>query len=361
VLTSPVLARGTSGPVVGILAVGQSRQEISDTMEELRVILIGMGLVAIVLSGVIGFAAAHQGLQPLRNFARQAAALAGRRDFGTPLKVAPGGDEVANLGKTINQLLATVDETLRTHREFLADTSHELRNPLLALRTNIELMSRIPDEEGRAECQRESLEQVERLSRLVSELLTLAQIEIGLVIEESPVNLVRLIERVAGDYQKVAPERSIITVINDELTVLGDEHRLTQVLSNLVDNAIKYTDTDGKIVISLQREGNSAVVAVRDTGEGISPTHLPLIFNRFYRVHKAGPRAAQGTGLGLSIVKHLVEAHGGSVEVTSTPDIGSTFRVILPLPEQSAIAPAWQPVAAQQSLPMSEKAGSRAR
>jgi signal transduction histidine kinase len=182
----------------------------------------------------------------------------------------------------------------------------------------------------RAECISEATAQIERVSNLVSELLLLARAEAGLVIDHRPTSLKGVLEAVTNEARHAAEQRRIALELQDDAWVSGDPERLHQVFSNLVDNAVRHTASDGLIVMSLSKRGDYAQVDVRDNGSGIGPEHLPHVFERFYRVD--GKHGA-GTGLGLSIVKHLVELHGGSVVVESAVDAGTCFTVLLPLLE----------------------------
>jgi signal transduction histidine kinase len=335
VLSVPVTNQGR---ILGVLQVGQGRRSLQETMDNLRNLLLSLGVGALALSGLVGWVVAHRGLHTLGAISEQAAAIATQRDFGRRLRRVRRQDEVGRLARTIDGLLATVDDTLRTHREFVADTSHELRNPLLALRTNLELLDRIEDPEGREECVREARQQVERMSRLVADLLVLARVEAGEVIEHRPVDLGALVERIAREAALRAADRRVVVERNDPVEIAGDEDRLAQVIGNLVDNALKYTPPGGRIALSLVREDGWAHLTVADTGAGIPPEHLPHIFERFYRVDKIGARAAGGAGLGLAIVKHLTEAHSGRVAAESEVGRGSRFTVRLPLRPEATSA-----------------------
>jgi heavy metal sensor kinase len=336
VLSVPVFSQGRA---VGVLQVGQSRVPLQETMDNLRNLLLSLGAGALAVSVLIGWVVAHRGLRTLGAISEQAAAIAAQRDFGRRLRRVRRRDEVGRLARTINVLLATVDETLRTHREFVADTSHELRNPLLAIRTNLDLLDRVADPAARAECLREARDQVERMSRLVSDLLVLARVEAGQLIEQRPVALDELLERVARETQLRANGRRVELDGVEPVEILGDEGRLAQVLTNLVDNALEHTPAGGRIGLGLDRRDGWARLTVVDTGEGIPQEHLPRVFDRFYRVDKARARASAGAGLGLAIVKHLAEAHGGRVTAESEAGRGSRFTVWLPVrPESTAPA-----------------------
>ncbi|MFN8534025.1 MAG: ATP-binding protein [Dehalococcoidia bacterium] len=324
-LTVPIRSSGATGSVIGVMVVGQSREPLFELVENLRTLLITLGAGAVAVSGAVGWFVALQGLSPLKAFAHQAAHIAAGRDFSQRLKPGTETDEVGELARTINHLLLTVEDTLRMHREFVADTSHELRNPLLALRTNLELLDRLPNPADRAECILEARHQVERLSRLVTDLLVLARLEVGLVVERTTVKLDEMLSRVVRESQRRATGQRIELDVVEPVQVLGDDGRLSQVVTNLLDNALKFTPPGGEIAVRLDRIGDQARIIIADTGEGIPASHLPHIWKRFYRVEKTGPRASAGAGLGLAIVKFLVEAHGGDVSVASEAGRGTTF------------------------------------
>ena len=316
--------------VVGVLEVGQSRQSLQETMLGLRTLLLLLGGAALLVSGLVGWLVAHTGLRPLSTISAHAAEIAQRRDFTRRLDLAERRDEVGQLARTIDTLLATVEDTLRTHREFVADTSHELRNPLLAIRTNIELLDRLTDRAERAACRQEAREQVERMSRLVSDLLLLARVESGQLVERRPVALRPLVQDVARVAQGRATGQHLRVEAPVDVELLADEGRLAQVLTNLVDNALRHTPAGGTVTLRLDTQDSWARLAVADTGEGIAPEHLPHVFDRFYRADQARKQPSDGTGLGLAIVKHLAEAHGGWVTAESRPGQGSCFTVWLP-------------------------------
>ncbi|ACV61964.1 PAS/PAC sensor signal transduction histidine kinase [Desulfofarcimen acetoxidans DSM 771] len=226
-------------------------------------------------------------------------------------------------------------EQMRT--EFVANVSHELRTPLTSISGFLETLLDGALEEP--EIARRFLEhmsdETERLTRLINDLLNLSNIEDRQFVPNfQPVDMAELIHRVAPVYEPRAREKGLtlmVTLSPNLPPVIGDEDLLMQVLTNLIDNAIKYTPAKGKIEIKARASEQEMKVIVTDTGIGIPTESLARIFERFYRVDKARSREMGGTGLGLSIVKHIVERHGGSLEVTSTVGKGSIFAFILPV------------------------------
>jgi two-component system phosphate regulon sensor histidine kinase PhoR len=242
-------------------------------------------------------------------------------------------------------------ETVRT--EFVANVSHELRTPLTAIHGYLEtLIGGGLDEPEHA---RRFLEIVfrhtERLGRLLDDLTDLSDIELGRVrLQLVPVAVADVVESVVAIMEPRAETRGVTltsAVSPDMPEVTADHDRLEQILINLVDNAVKYTNAGGRVTVSARRVDGVVEIAVADTGVGIPPGDLPRITERFYRVDKARSRELGGTGLGLAIVKHLVSAHGGELTIESEPGRGTTVRVELPVggvrgaPSQSPrIAPA---------------------
>jgi signal transduction histidine kinase len=167
--------------------------------------------------------------------------------------------------------------------------------------------------------------------KIVDDLLFLAEVESGQLEQQQKVSLKEIVLGELERAKALAGERKIIVEHKEDLVIKGDAQRLRQLLAHLVDNAIKYTPDHGTITLSSFRNDSWACMEVTDTGIGITPEHLPHIFDRFYRVDKARSRASEGIGLGLAIVKGIAEQHGGKVTVTSQPDKGSTFTVWLKL------------------------------
>jgi len=235
-------------------------------------------------------------------------------------------------------LLDRISVMLDRQRTLVADTSHELRNPLMVVRGNLELLAAgLPPEEQR-DAARDAIEEVDRMTRLVQDLLFLADADADLAIEHDDVPLEALVANVVEDAQRITTRadgvRTLELTANDPLIIRGDAERLRQLVWNLVENALRYTPAGGTVSVSLRRHGQVAELTVADTGIGIAAEHLPHIFERFYRADTGRSRAVGGTGLGLSIVRQITEAHGGQVRVRSTPGEGSTFTVALPISEE---------------------------
>lgn len=224
----------------------------------------------------------------------------------------------------------------RVRKDFVANVSHELRTPLTSIKGYIEaLLDGAKDDPERClEFLRILQKHADRLNNIISDLLTLSQIESGQYIwKREPVKVADVVERAMAVLRPLAQKKQhqISVEIPEGLpAVIGDGEKLAQVMINLLDNAIKYTPDSGRIVIEAKPSADKIRISVADTGIGIPGKDLSRIFERFYRVDRARSRELGGTGLGLSIVKHIVEAHGGKVSVESEPGKGSRFTVSLP-------------------------------
>jgi signal transduction histidine kinase len=238
-------------------------------------------------------------------------------------------DEVGELAATFDRMIEQLDRLLQSQRTFVADASHELRGPLTVIRGNLDLLKRNLSEEDRAESTRVLEAEMTRMTRIVNDLLVLAEVESGPLEQQQTVSLKDILLDAQDRALLLAGNRKIAIGRQEDLWVKGDGHKLDQMVNNLVTNAIKYTPDGGTITLSLYQDGDWACLEVADTGIGISAEHLPHIFDRFYRVDKAHSRAGGGTGLGLAIVKGIAQQHGGNVTVTSEPGKGSTFIVRL--------------------------------
>lgn len=250
----------------------------------------------------------------------------------TPLSN-PGG-----LGATI--VMTDISELRRLEslrQDFIANVSHELKTPLSSIKAYAETLinGALYDERANLKFLKGIDEQAERLHRLIKDMLSLARIESGRkAFEMAPVEVRKMAEICIADYQPAAQAKNIS--LAGQLDGLGgvlvhaDEEGLREIIGNLIDNAIKYTPSGGRVDVFGQTAGDEVVVEVHDTGIGVPAEHLDRLFERFYRVDKARSRELGGTGLGLSIVKHLCQVFRGSVSVTSQPNHGSQFRVMLP-------------------------------
>ena len=217
-------------------------------------------------------------------------------------------------------------------RQFLADVSHELKTPIFAAQGFVHTLldGAIDDKENRMKFLKKAAKNLDGLDALVKDLLTVSHMEAGeITMQKEPVNLVDMIYDIFDQMEDTALKNKIELKLNlarsEKLVVNADQNRVQQVLVNLISNAIKYSDSNSEVVVTLVEKEDKIEINVKDRGIGIPPEHLNRIFERFYRVDKSRSKAIGGTGLGLSIVKHIVEAHNGEVKVTSTVGEGSEF------------------------------------
>jgi two-component system OmpR family sensor kinase len=253
------------------------------------------------------------------------------RGFAASPVDGPLEPSLRGLSAGLGRLLAQIEEKRQAQRRLVADTSHELRNPLTVIRTNLDLLGRELEPQMRVEVYHEAEQEVERMVRLVEELMMITTLDRSTALHRVPVRLDVLASELTAKMQLAYPERVLKLSAPEELTVLGDRDKLIQIAMNLIENAARYTLDQGMIQVSLRAEAGQAVLEVRDNGIGIDSKHFPYLFDRFYRVDPARSRASGGTGLGLPIVQLLTNLHGGEVRVASQPGQGSAFEVRLPL------------------------------
>lgn len=342
-----------SQQITCFVVVAQSLTETSDILNQLRLILLFGSLAAIVIILLFGLPIARLGLRPLNRMAATARQIA-TGDLSQRVLLRAGDkrakqDEIGQLAVAFNQMLDQIETAFAALRQsesrtrrFVADASHELRSPLTTLGGSLDvLMMQAKNNPAQAEKLMATMRrEVDRMSRLVVDLLQLARLDAdgSQSFEFVPLRLDKLAAEVCDDFQLVAGEHYLRCQLPpEEVWVRGDADRLRQVLTNLVDNALRYTPADGTITISVSveqpnnEEKVKAVLQVQDTGAGIAPEHLPRIFDRFYRVDPSRTRASGHAGLGLAIVQALVESHGGTIAATSQPGQGTTFTIHLPL------------------------------
>jgi len=253
----------------------------------------------------------------------------------------PGGprpeelDELAQLALSFNRMAATLEQVEATRRELIGNVAHELRTPLASIKGSMEglLDGVLPAE---ASTFQRIYSEADRLQRLVGDLQELSRVEAGAFeIHLRPVQVRDLVEATVARLGLQFEEKGVALETDlpaDLPPTLADEDRIGQVLLNLVGNALQFTPSGGKVRVVAGRHKTELHVSVSDTGVGIAPEHLSLVFTRFYRIDKSRARAGGGSGIGLTIAKYLVEAHGGRIWAESPgPNQGSTFTFTLPL------------------------------
>ncbi|MES2791608.1 MAG: ATP-binding protein [Planctomycetota bacterium] len=299
--------------------------------------MIWVGACILVISPLGGYWLAGRATKPLADIISTTGRLHPDK-LVERLPIRGTGDELDKLSRTINGFLDRIAKYINDNREFTANAAHELRSPLTAIQSSIEVSlnsDRSPEQYKELIC--DILDECSDLRVLVNQLLLLAESDAGLLhIEKDPFDLRQVVERALDMFQGVAETRSIQLnmACHQPVFVRGDSGRLRQVINNLIDNAIKFSPNATQVNISLDMdsEAQQAVFKVSDQGVGIDENDKPHLFERFFRGDKARQRDLQtkGTGLGLSICQAIVLAHRGAISVDNNPAIGCTFTVRLP-------------------------------
>jgi len=338
-------AKDPEGGGTYFIRLGHSLKAFQNARRRTLILLSVAIPLALLLSARGGLLLANQALRPVDRLTRAAEQIAAG-DLTERVPEQAQMDEMGRLAVTFNDMISRLQAAFERQKQFTSDASHELRTPLAVMRGDIEITLR--RERSTEEYKRaltSNLEEIMRLSRLVEDLLTLARGDTGQIeLRCEPVDLNALCQRMAEYILPLADQREQTLVYdpplgagNAPVIVNADVLRVKQLLLNLLDNAIKYTEPRGKITLDLKTEENVAIITVTDTGRGIPEEDLPYIFERFFRRSaKTADRSAAGFGLGLSIVKWIVDSHGGRVEAKSEVGKGTEFVVRLPLLDSRA-------------------------
>lgn len=308
----------------GGVLVSRNISDITAVLHDLRGILWTAWIMGSIAALVLGLLAARLGLRPITQLVAAAREVTETRDLQRRL---PEGrrDEVGTLSMVLNSLLAALEGSVLAQRQLVADASHELRTPLTSMRTNVELLERVPTMpvHDRAEVLGDVRSQVDELTTLMTDLIGLARgSESAHDIVVFPLH--ELVDEAVSRCVRHAPDLSYRVDLEASL-VAGCRPRLAHAINNLLDNAAKWSPPDGRIEVVL-RDG---VLTVRDHGPGIEAADLPHVFERFYR--SAGARGTRGSGLGLAIVRQVAEAHGGVVRASHAPGGGTLMKLRLPV------------------------------
>ena len=317
-----------AGTHIASVVVAESMVHLEAGLQQAlgKTMLAGLGTlvvmiitVALVLLG---------GLSPLSKVASTANEIVRTGDVSQRITLPTSHDEVARVAEAVNKLLQRVESVLEGQKRWLADTSHELRNPLTVIATDLDLLGKDIPEETRREVAEEAQAEVARLVRLVGELRLLSWADTEPKLNRERIELRHLLERCLNRVSFA--ERKVGTEDGPEIIITADADRLQQVFQNLLENAVRHTADDGHIDITIKTRPGMVSVTVADDGCGISEEHQARVFERFYRVDPSRARNSGGTGLGLSICRALVQLHGGSLTLESEPGKGSKFTVDLP-------------------------------
>lgn len=327
-----VLARtiDAGARTVGTLRVAEPLTPVTRAQSSMRRTLLLIAIVAVALAAIGGTALAAMIVAPLRRITSVAAA-ANEGDLTRRAGPVSGGGEVAVLARAFDAMLDRLELAFRRQREFVSDASHELRTPLAVIRAQIELIDREGDERSRHQGTATLLRRLDELDRLIADMLTLAGAEAGGLIVPRPIDVGDFLEDVRRDLPLFGERRFELQSIGGTLT--ADPDRLTQVVRNLVRNAVAHTQPGDTILVAARAAHNGHLeLTVTDTGSGIPPDQLELIFERFHRVDDGRARDTGGTGLGLAIARTIVQAHGGTIVAQSpvADQRGARFTIELP-------------------------------
>ncbi len=323
--------------VIGVLVQVTSADSMMRSLYQLRdrslIIFMSIALAALIASALLSRIITRPMLRLTSEIRHMA-----KGDFSSRVEV-KGSYEMRQLARAFNAMSEKVESLDQSRNQFVSNASHELKTPLATMKVLIQSLIYQPEMEQalRTEFLTDIDKEIDRLSAIVSDLLTLVKMDSGEIrINREDVSLAELCRETQRLlYPVAAPKHQTIQLeLNDSCRMKGDRSKLTQVIYNLVENAVKYTQEGSQIRVELTRGGREALLVVADNGPGIPKDALPHIFDRFYRVDKARSRAGGGTGLGLSIVRQFVQLHGGEIRAESQEGKGSRFIVTLPLHQE---------------------------
>lgn len=319
------------GPGV-ILQLGQSMESYTRFIEAFQKIFVTTMAFLIVMAALVGWFMARRALSGLGAVTQTARHISGGA-LEERVPVEPGGDEIDQLATTFNEMLDRIQKLVTGIKEMSDNIAHDLKSPITRIRGLAEItLTTDTTLGGYKNMAASTIEECDRLLDMINTMLLISKTETGVgKIELKELDMSVLARDACALFQALAEDKGITMTcyVPDRCSFYGDIRMIQRMISNLLDNAIKYTPPDGEVIISVYTNDlQSTVVSVKDTGSGVSAKDLPRIFERFYRCDPSRPQT--GIGLGLSLAQAIAHAHGGNISVTSNPDKGSTFTVILP-------------------------------
>ncbi|WP_420640014.1 sensor histidine kinase [Candidatus Poriferisocius sp.] len=326
--------------------------DVEETVDRL-ILYVTLGAVAVfVVLAAVAWWVIRLGIQPIKAMTQAATQIAeGDLSVRVPESGAVG-TEAGALSRGLNTMLSRIKEAVDAQaqseqqlRRFVADASHELRTPVTTIRGYAELYRHggLSDQAALDDAMRRTEQEAQRLDRLVEDMLTLTKYDQQRPMDHREINLATLVADTGADARVTAPDHDIIVTTATELTVVGDEDRLRQLLANVVGNASVHTPPGTAITIDARRADDDVVVEIGDDGPGIEPEHLDRVTERFYRADPSRSREQGSFGLGLAIADAVAQAHGGFLRVTSEPGRGTTVTITLPTHAAQASTPEGEP------------------
>ena len=315
------------------LAPGKTEETEESSVMDLGELLLWCGVPALALALGGGWWMTRKATEPIAALTRAAERI-NEHNLSEQLPRTGNGDELDRLTEVFNRMTGRLDDSFRRIREFTLHASHELKTPLTVLHGELETwLSRADLPASDRQRLESELDEVQRLTQIVDGLTLLTKAGAGQVrLAREPVQLDELVREAATDAQSLARPRSVTVQLEtcEPIIVIGDRHRLRQLLLNLCDNAGKYADEGGRVTVELRRAGGAAEVVIANTGPGIPPDSLPRVFEPFFRGDASHSQKVEGCGLGLSIARWIAEAHRGLLDIDSEPGRLTTARVRLP-------------------------------
>lgn len=327
-----VVAQGIAGPDGPMVVLAAQSLETVDESTDVVIELLVVGYPLILLTvALTSYWLTGRALAPVEAIRRRVASIEGTSDLTARVPLPPGDDEIARLGRTMNAMLARLQASAEAQRRFVGDASHELRSPLATIRAAHEIHTLHPGAAGASQVSEEVLVELDRVDRLVADLLLLARAdEHGLALETGDVDLDDLLVAEASRLRRAGV--TDVSVTSPPVRVMGDPHHLARMLRNLSDNATRHAQQ--RVALSLRATPSAAIITVADDGPGIATEDRGRVFERFVRLDESRARHDGGTGLGLPIARQIARAHGGDIILEDGP--GATFTVTIPLHQPSA-------------------------
>jgi signal transduction histidine kinase len=329
---------GTSSSAIATIYIGESLQGVYDEERGFGIFMfvsLALALAAVILVSAL---LARVTVSPINEITRAAREIGGE-DLAKRLNWKGRDDELGMLAATFDEMLSRLEGAFSRERRLIADASHELKTPLTVINANAQMLERWAerDENLRNEALATIRAESASMARVLNAMLTLAKTDDPRALAMEPVELASVVKDAASALRPSAEAKGLTLNVDvaGQGWVMGEPGLLRQLVTNLTENAIKFT-SEGSVTVSLRRNGRRVQITISDTGPGIPTEARPHIFDRFYRADPARSRAIEGTGLGLAVVRNIVRVHGGDVEVSGANGGGTTFTVDLPVLEMSS-------------------------